>query len=1009
MAQDKKKSSQQDQTAKTKAVADIKYDQLWAPAIEITEEPEAAPSPAAIAVVEPDEAPQTESKSAERAAVDRAQSAALSELPRAKPRLQLQRTAQGFAFAPFEPVTTAVDPVASLDSASLLDSEVVTLPEFRRVALCAYTPNDAQRSQYQAHGVEPIATHRTQSSRFGGVESLAQFGTNGVSLMQLPYTLERMGDDSDPQEDIVSLMAAISRVNAHGALIDVTVTSAPSAQQSCDPLQRRILSSDFMALLNRATRQSAHQERYFPLMEQLEQAQINFAVQLSELSLTDKAQEKRLQLLAMSQRLREKQAQEQAAAQESTEQDLVPGQEYTKAQAQEAEEKLELDNLRGSAKNKPTPRKIAIGGLYSFVNFSGTLAKPIAPDELDLWIKSDPAAYHSLRYTLINLKYPYQAIAQVRIPELKVAGLRPDDSAAQTSNQAHAQTPAQTPAATKAQASTQAPAAATSTAADSASAQHHDAAPRPASPKPAASITLSPVLMQEFTMAVHDEREQLGCWEMYQSRELMRLKQVDPLATSYLRYFLNMALLSKDGAPLKVAVVGADVGYFALLCARTHHSISVDAFEPNAQKCRLLSYNVGLNSTPGKVQVYHCALGASEGSAQHHCTYVMTYDPRCLEQLEQKDRAQAQVVVQVDNYDALQAKLIGPKPLTARTAADYERWAQHQNLETALNNISDPEFMRSMQEQQAHERKWRHWSTGDFNAEQPEEVAVLSQCAGVVLSGKYGQSTQTLHHHQVTLSAQDVHQAYQAPQASVRMEGESELSLDIKQAHDLLTQLAFFEAKPLFGRAWWQREQYGRPQAHLTYRVPQHTMAGFYAQLKAQHNDLPQPNAKSERSAEPQRNTQSERNAELQQHAQLQGRAQLPDLVIIDAQGAAHEVLAGMKEMLVAGARPIIYVRSNVLTAEKHGITAHFAAGDELVEQYGYIPCLVHPSFGLRSADEKHRLEAVSLARQAAIAFEEDENQGRLTAVASGKELLHLFYLPSERFEVQNNGLRVRS
>ena len=995
MAQDKKKSSQQDQAAKTKAAADIKYEQLWAPAIEITEEPEAAPSSAAIAVVEPAEAPKpAESKSAERAAVGSAQSAALSELPRAKPRLQLQRTAQGFAFAPMEPVAPAVGPVAALNLASSFDSEAVALPEFRRVALCAYTPNDVQRSQYQAHGVEPIATHRTKSSRFGGVETLAQFGTNGVSLMQLPYTLERMGDDSNPQYDIVNIMAEISRVSAHGALIDVTVTSAPTAQQSCDPLQRRILSSDFMALLNRATRQSAHQERYFPLMEQLEQAQINFAVQLSELTLTDKAREKRLQLLALSQRLREQQAQEQAAPQDSAEQDLVPGQEYTKAQAQEAEEKLELDNLRGSAKNKPTPRKIAIGGLYSFVNFSGTLAKPIASDELDLWIKSDPAAYHSLRYTLINLKYPYQAMAQVRIPELKVAGLRPDDSTASTSAQTPAQPSAQPQATSKAPASAKAQVAtAPAAAADSASTQQQDSATRLESPKPAASITLSPVLSQEFTMAVHDEREQLGCWEMYQSRELLHLRQVDPLATSYLRYFLNMTLLSKGGDPLKVAVVGADVGYFALLCARTHHSISVDAFEPNAQKCRLLSYNVGLNSTPGKVQVYHCALGASEGSAQHNCTYVMTYDPRCLEQLEPKDRAQAQVVVQVDNYDALQAKLIGPKPLTARTAADYERWAQHQNLETALTNISDPEFMRSMQEQQAHERKWRHWSAGDFNAEQPEEVAVLSQCAGVVLSGKDGQISQTLHHHQVTLSAQDVHQAYQAPQAPVRIEGESELSLDVKQAHDLLTQLAFFEAQPLFGRAWWQREKYGRPQAQLTYRVPQHTMAGFYDQLKAQ----------------PERNVQPEGNAQSELNTQPERNAQLPDLVIVDAQGAAHEVLAGMKELLAAGARPIIYVRYNVLSAEEHGITEHFAVGDELVEQYGYIPCLVHPRFGLRSADEKHRLEAVSLARQAAIVFEEAENQGRLTAVATGKELLHLFYLPSERFEVQNNGLRVRS
>ena len=875
MAQDKKKSSQQDQAAKTKAAADIKYEQLWAPAIEITEEPETAPLSAPMAVVEPAEAPQTESKPAERAAVDRAQSAALSELPRAKPRLQLQRTAQGFAFAPMEPVAPAVDQVAALNSASSFDSEAVALPEFRRVALCAYTPNDAQRSQYQAHGVEPIATHRIKSSRFGGVETLAQFGTNGVSLMQLPYTLERMGDDSNPQDDIVSIMAEISRVSAHGALIDVTVTSAPTAQQSCDPLQRRILSSDFMALLNRATRQSAHQERYFPLMEQLEQAQINFAVQLSELTLTDKAREKRLQLLAMSQRLREQQAQEQAAPKDSAEQDLVPGQEYTKAQAQEAEEKLELDNLRGSAKGKPTPRKIAIGGLYSFVNFSGTLAKPIAPDELDLWIKSDPAAYHSLRYTLINLKYPYQAMAQVRIPELKVAGLRPDDSAASTSAQTPAQTPAQpqatskAPASAKAQVATAPAAAPTST--QSASSEPHDSAPRLASPKPAASITLSPVLMQEFTMAVHDEREQLGCWEMYQSRELMRLRQVDPLATSYLRYFLNMTLLSKGGDPLKVAVVGADVGYFALLCARTHHSISVDAFEPNAQKCRLLSYNVGLNSTPGKVQVYHCALGASEGSAQHNCTYVMTYDPQCLEQLEPKDRAQAQAVVQVDNYDTLQAKIIGPKPLTAHSAADYERWAQHQNLETALTNISDPEFMRSMQEQQAHERKWRHWSAGDVNQDHSEEVARLSSCAGVVLSGKDGQSSQTLRHNQVTISAQDVYQAYQAPQAPVRMEGESELSLDIKQAHDLLTQLAFlfFEAKPLFGRAWWQREQYGRPQAHLTYRVPQHTMAGFYAQLQKQLGRDDQPELKAQSEHDTECSTQPERSTERM--------AQLPD------------------------------------------------------------------------------------------------------------------------------------
>ena len=121
-----------------------------------------------------------------------------------------------------------------------------------------------------------------------------------------------------------------------------------------------------------------------------------------------------------------------------------------------------------------------------------------------------------------------------------------------------------------------------------------------------------------------------------------------------------------------------------------------------------------------------------------------------------------------------------------------------------------------------------------------------------------------------------------------------------------------------------------------------------------------------------------------------------------------------MTQLLDAGARPIIYVRLNLHSAVDHALSSgtqfSFAPLDELEARYGYIAALIVANKGLRLADPKLRSEVVMpQVLRSASQFERAGRFNRQRSVGTGAELMHLFYLPKEHFELSAAGLRPRT
>lgn len=796
----------------------------------------------------------------------------------------------------------------------------------------------------------------------GGVEQLARFSTNELSLVQFPYSLERMGNDADPDNDIISILCELQRSSAHGALIEVTTISPYYADLNRDPLQKRVLSTDFMSLLGLKQRQGKSVDYLEPLKAELDAAQLNLVLVSQNLNLTDWARAKMVRL----------QAQPSLSNEGHTiagEGDQVVGQEYVRDQAKDAEPQAQIERIRKSGQRKDNAVPLQMGP-YSFINFNGTFNKPLTDAELKVWVRSDPASYTSSTYTLINLKYPYQAIATVQIPNYEVPGLRPEyekkleSLASCEGTKSHPHSTAAVSAENKAEGAGAFSAETGGAAPQSdAGCAEHQAEDKRSEVKSGGENTggkaqkgmrLSPLLGQGFTMAIHDEREQLGVWEMYQSRQLRQTQQVDALASNYLRFFMHTTLCRKQEGSFKVAVVGADVGWFALLCARTHESIEVDAFEPNAQKCRMLSYNVALNGLTSQVKVHHAAVGASEGTSAHKVTYVYAFDPEYEKLLVREGKAEPDLTVMFShNLVEQQEKILGPYLLTCDNVSAYESVA------------AGAEPSPNMAAQQEHEFKWHQWLKGEA-----QETTELFTVQHEIASFEAGQAS--VKQHQVVATPQLIKRQYAAANKARQVpKGEAPLCSDYVQAHDLLQELAFFGAKPFLGQAWWNRSRYGRPTAVMPYQVPCQTLSGFYHESTG------------------------------------------PDLVIIDAQGKAPEVLIGIHKLLDAGSRPVIYVRFNIVAAQRQAVQSgtefSFKVFDELEVLYGYIPVLISKEKGLRLQNEQLRNMACVEASIETARLEKEENLGRINARATGFELMHLFYLPKESFELTKDGIHARS
>ena len=865
--------------------------------------------------------------------------------------------------------------LASAASAAPFTAQAPLLPPTHCVVVPSAQLNAAQQVAYDEKGIQVVTAAPDDTvSRWGGVKTLQGLSTDSLNHAYFLLSLERMGDDRTPQEDLISLLRELQRVSAHGAMIEIRTISPYYADLTRDPFLRRVLSADLMQLLDAQQRAQPGADFLEPLRDQLNAAGINLVLQQQSLSLTAQARTKIKQLQAQSQALRAQGAADHEVAAGS---DQVLGQEYVLGQAKEVEPQALVERVRKLKQQAPKPTPIILG-LSSFVNFNGKLTQPLSTEELNRWVRSDPAAYTSSNYTLLNLKYPYQAVATVQIPPYAVPGYQEDPKP-------HAEPQGTAP--TKSPVPEEQPHAAANQGAAAASAAPAAAESAPAPESGAApSIKLGALLQQPFTMVVHDEREQLGAWEMYQSRQLRTRHQVDALGSNYLRFFLHSILLRKADQPVKVTVVGADVGWFALLSARTHARITVDAFEPNAQKCRLLNYNVSLNGYNDQIKVYHGALGAKAGSAAgngaasgtgssaHQISYVYAYDPQLKANLSEELQAAPDTVILADN-DLLehQDQILGSEAVTC------ERLAAN----SGAVGVTAPALASE-------------WEAALSQFDPDEVLFDLHETMEIHTGGTVETREQTC-----AISAEFLRSELNEPSAPHSGAGQEDAPcLGFKPAYDLLRAGAFFGATPFIGRGWWQ-PQAQRPQALLTYHAPHTTLSEFY--LKAQ--------GQASRAAPDLAQEAAPAAAETTAAASA---AQWPDLVVVDAHSKVGAVVAGMTQLLDAGARPIIYVRLNLHSAVDHALSSgtqfSFAPLDELEARYGYIAALIVANKGLRLADPKLRAEVVMpQVLRSASQFERVGRFNRQRSVGTGAELMHLFYLPKEHFELSAAGLRPRT
>lgn len=924
-------------------------DLLAALAVEIAEEPERVSAVAAEPALELSESV-PDSDLAEQQ--DKAHAARVRSLRYFVQRVETQREPSAFA--------------SQLSADQLpLHAQAPLLPPTQCVVMPSAQLNAEQQAAYDEKGIKVVTAAPDDTvSRWGGVKTLQGLSTNSLHHAYFLLSLERMGDDHNPHEDLISLLSQLQRASAHGAMIEIRTISPYYADLTRDPFLRRVLSADLMQLLDAKQRTQPGADFLEPLRDQFNAAGLNLVLLQQSLSLTTLARTKIKQLQAQSQALR---AQGSTDSAQEPGRDQVLGQEYVLGQAKEVEPQALVERVRKLKQQAPTPTPIVLG-ISSFMNFNGKLTQPLSNEDINRWVRSDPAAYTASTFTLLNLKYPHQAVATVQIPPYVVPGYQADPKPQAEANEVnegkevneaapHGQAQAQTAEHQTAGASS----------ALAHGAEQHAKSEPSESAAASSRIKLGPLLNQPFTMVVHDESEQLGAWEMYQSRQLMERHQVDALGSNYLRFFLHTLLLRKQEQPVKVTVVGADVGWFALLCARTHERITVDAFEPNAQKCRLLNYNVSLNGYSDQIKVYHGALGANTEPSAHQITYVYAFDPQLKTNLPDELQLAPDAVV-LDQNDLVehQAKLLGPQVVTC-DHLDAAKEAGAAPAEQLLDLPSDPDAVLF----ELHETMEIH-SAGTVETRE-------QTCA---------------------ISAEFLRSELTAPSAPHQAQGQEEDApcLGFKAAYDLLRAGAFFGATPFIGRGWWQ-PQAQRPQALLSYHAPHTTLSEFYLQ----------PQGQASRAA-----AQATKQVAAQAAAPNVDTHKWPDLVVVDAHSKVGAVVSGMAELLESGARPIIYVRLNLHAAVDHALSSgtkfSFAPLDELEARYGYIAALIVANKGLRLADPKLRAEVVMpQVLRSAAQFERAGRFNRRRSVGTGAELMHLFYLPKEHFELSAAGLRPRT
>ena len=126
-------------------------------------------------------------------------------------------------------------------------------------------------------------------------DGLSGLKDNSLCAARFVYALEYMGNEADPQKNLLAILTELYRICCDGALIEIRCANPLSEQRIADPLKQRSLNATTWVFFDRQQRQEhkdpltglswAQDERMAVVLEALEQSAINFKLLRTQLHL----------------------------------------------------------------------------------------------------------------------------------------------------------------------------------------------------------------------------------------------------------------------------------------------------------------------------------------------------------------------------------------------------------------------------------------------------------------------------------------------------------------------------------------------------------------------------------------------------------------------------------------------------------------------------------------------------------------------------------------------------
>lgn len=113
-----------------------------------------------------------------------------------------------------------------------------------------------------------------------------------------------------------------------------------------------------------------------------------------------------------------------------------------------------------------------------------------------------------------------------------------------------------------------------------------------------------------YVMRVYNQESE----DIYISRDLVAFGVWEPNESHLILNIVRNLMESKRYSQgITVANIGANIGWYILLLAKTFSQVKVDAFEPTPRTLEILQQNVQINTLTKQITIYPCALSQESG------------------------------------------------------------------------------------------------------------------------------------------------------------------------------------------------------------------------------------------------------------------------------------------------------------------------------------------------------------------------------------------------------------